>query len=200
MSDETEAVSPFEFSDEQDDSLPTDSPLDSGLEPEIHSPTALINAEVEEAEREYRKRLNSDPIPQLTSPERMRAFCNNTRKLPIDRLEDRIMTESMPVMLWKFREFALAGNYNSARAIQLWLDWASKVSSRPKKAGRDKGVVSGALFDASKTKGEVYDAEAKLLTSGKKKAPSGQKTAFGRSGEWIGNFDGRKRGKKDEKV
>lgn len=130
--------------------------------------TALASALEQEAKEEQealppmlRKGTLKDPIRKVTSKVRLIEFINNTRRLTKERIEERVVNESIPLMIWKLREFALAGAYTEARAVEIWLNWAEKIQSRPKKAAADKSVLkNGALFDATLTTGQVLEAQA----------------------------------------
>jgi hypothetical protein len=115
--------------------------------------------EMEKVNPILRKGAYKDPVPAMLTTEGMIDFINQTRRIPIEAIEESLVQGSMPILLWKLREFALTGEYTKARAVEIWLNWASKISSRPKRGGKDPNVASGALFDARLTKGEVIDVK-----------------------------------------
>lgn len=162
-------------------------PLDQGSEPTAEE-QAQIDSEREEmrrlmamSDKEFkgvmlRKGTHSDPCPDMVSVDKLINFVNQTRRLPIEKIESKLVNDTMPVMIWKLREFALCGKYTEARAIEIWMNWAQKILSRPKRQVRDPNTASGALFDARLTKGQVID-----VTPEKKK-----KGHFGSAGDYIG--------------
>lgn len=204
MDGETLDLSAFSFEDRREAAHPgletgpaADPPgpepeAQSFLPPLIDMPsemptTALVSAlatqiEAEES-KQYRKGTHDDPVPRYTDPRRMIDFINQTRRKPIERIETDIVNDSMPLMLWKLREYALRGEYTEARAVEIWLNWAAKVQSRPKQQKKDPNVASGALFDARLTKGQVIETKP---VAEKKSTTAGGKNLFGQAGKFIG--------------
>jgi hypothetical protein len=172
--------------DQNDPNLESDPPLDlsSKLSAEeqaqVDEERAQLRALMAMSDKEfknvmYRKGTHTDPVPNLVSVEGLINFVNQTRRMPIEKIEAKLVNDTMPVMVWKLREFALTGDYTSARAIEIWMNWAAKILSRPKRQTRDPGTQSGALFDARLTKGQVIEAEAVK-----------KKGHFGSAGDFIG--------------
>jgi hypothetical protein len=91
-----------------------------------------------ELTEEEKKIIREDPIEAWTDSKMMVKYVNKTRKMPVEEVARAIAETSIPVVIWKFREKALRGDYTGARAIEIWLNWARSAVSVPKR-GNEKG-------------------------------------------------------------
>lgn len=187
----------------QQPSLPSDSPLDLSSElsaedtEQIALATALIENQKDSKPPQQRKGYHSNPIVGLTDERSMVEFLNKTRRVTVEKLQDHVVNESMPLMLWKLREFALQGKYTETRAVEIWLTWASKIAAaRPKRTENDKKALgNGALFDATLTTGQILDAQAKAVSAEPPAEPKPRSGNFSTAGNFIGKLKSPNAGK-----
>jgi hypothetical protein len=145
--------------------------LDLQAHPEVH---ALVRQEFEEKGEMLRKGTMSDPTERMLNPKRLVDFINQTRRLRLEKIEGRLVEETVPVMVWKLREFALTGEYTKARAVEIWLNWAEKIRSRPSEEKRKLSEGSAAFLP----RGTTEEAEAKTVPKAR--------PAFGNAGKLVG--------------
>jgi hypothetical protein len=155
-------LSAFGFIDDEGACLVGDPPppgLDPRVAPEVQ---ALIQQEFEEKGDMLRKGTMTDPVPRMLDPKRLVDFINQGRRLTLEKIEANLVEETTPVMEWKLREFALTGQYTQARAVEIWLNWADKIRSRPSEEKRKPSAGSAAFLPRGTTiEGEAKPVEAK---------------------------------------
>lgn len=90
---------------------------------------------------EERGAINKKSIANFTEPKAMVTFLNKTRTAPLPAIDDLIINGGYAAAVWMFRAAAMSGDYQSARALNLWLTWAAPHIAKPKR-GKMKNVTN----------------------------------------------------------
>jgi hypothetical protein len=114
--------------------------VDASLLPAVAPPAEEPGSELTDEEK---KIIREDPVNAWTDPKMMVKYVNKTRKMPVEEVSRGIAQTSIPVVIWKLREKALRGDYQGCRAMEIWLNWATKAMNAPRR-GNEKNEDNSA--------------------------------------------------------
>lgn len=85
-------------------------------------------------------------IDHFVDPKKLIRWMNNTRRLPLEAIDDAIVNKTYAAAVWLFRSAAVSGQLNAAKSMKLWLDWAQPIINaskrQRKKPPESKGSVA----------------------------------------------------------
>lgn len=81
-------------------------------------------------------RSDRDGLEKFADPQRMIRWMNQTRRMPIEAIDDFHVNETYPAAIWLFRQAAVCGDLKATQALKLWLEWAKPIlhKKKPEKA------------------------------------------------------------------
>lgn len=72
-------------------------------------------------------------IATIVDPDELTKFLTVTRTAPFEAIDSAVVSQGYAAAVWQFRAAAISGDYKTAKALELWLEWAGKINARPKR-------------------------------------------------------------------
>lgn len=84
-------------------------------------------------------------IETYTNPNHLIDFMNRSVGLPADVIEATVVAGGYAAAVWQFRAAALKGDYNTTKALEIWLKWAQTVIEDQQKPPAEENNSPGSV-------------------------------------------------------